>query len=194
MTQLDELGVVCRGKTEEDLGRIFSDWLRSNRDAPGLKVIPSETYYYSHHRILESLWNDPTAAWVLAVSKDDPTFVYAWACAQQATTAAGSSLIVHYVYTRQKFRRFGIASRLLSTIGAKPDFPLVTTAHSYAGRELVKSFGAVELHNPYLIFARYPLPEVQARVHSKQLDRAVKASRSSLAFNGFPRGEPPTED
>lgn len=184
------LPVSVRLKMPGDVARIFSDWLRSYRNAPGMSAIPNEVYFYWHHRILESLWADPTCVFVVACSPDDPNKIYGWLCGQRAESLAGDQVIVHYVYVAKLYRRMGLASRLLATFDTRPDAataPLVVTARTDAGRELLKD--RLTVFNPYLVWARAPALGSDPPKQVLKRKDPVAASRRELAFSGFPRTE-----
>lgn len=194
------LPVTVRLKTADDMNRVFSDWLRSYRNAPGMASIPNEVYFYWAHRILESYWADPTCTFLVACSPEDPRKIFGWLCGQRAESLAGDQVIVHYVYVPKLYRRMGLASRLLSTFDTRPlvmdtisgpmlggDMrPLVVTHRTDAGRELLRSRGVV-VYNPFLAWARAP---ALGSNPPKQVVRAkdpMRASRQELAFGGFPK-------
>lgn len=194
------LPVTVRLKTADDMNRVFSDWLRSYRNAPGMASIPNEVYFYWAHRILESYWSDPTCTFLVACSPEDPRKIFGWLCGQRAESLAGDQVIVHYVYVPKLYRRMGLASRLLSTFDTRPLLkdtisgpmlggdmrPLVVTHRTDAGRELLRSRGVV-VYNPFLAWARAPALGPNP---PKQVVRArdpMRASRQELAFGGFPK-------
>jgi len=59
--------------------------------------------------------------WVVCL-QSDPDQVFAWTCAEPDRG------LLHFLYTKSKFRRMGFASRLLSEVRAESDDVLTTTA------------------------------------------------------------------
>lgn len=184
------LPVTVRLKMADDVARVFSDWLRSNRKAAGYASIPNEVYFFWHHRVLESFWADPTCAFVVACAPDDPKKIYGWLCGQRADSLAGDQVILHYVYVAKLFRRMGLASRLLEAFDSRPDAasqPLVITHRTDAGRELLASRTGPVIYNPYLALARAPALGSNPPKQVLKKKDPVAASRRELAFAGFPR-------
>lgn len=182
--------IALRGRSDHDLAKFFSDWLRSARNAPGYNAIPNETYYWHHHRILETLWLDETVVWVVACDPKDPTRIFGWLCGQRADTIAGDSVIVHYVYVNKLYRRMGVATALLKAFDGREvkNLPVVVTAISPPGRELLRS--SVWLYNPYLLWSRTPTNAAE-RVEAPPAKVGNRSkfyhSRLTVAKAGFSR-------
>jgi len=194
------LPVVLRRRIPEDTALVFSSWLRSSRNGNAYANIGNEVLFYWLHRLIEEIWNDPSVAWVVACSPADPTQVYGWLCAQQATTLAGDLYIVHYLYVVKAYRRFGIGSRLLATFDARAelvreDSPVVITFVSDSGKQLLRAMGRGHLYNPFLIWGRVPIPKTPTprRVAppgprlGRKRDQLSK-SRRALTLGGFVPG------
>lgn len=187
------LPVTVRLKTADDMNRVFSDWLRSYRNAPGMASIPNEVYFYWAHRILESFWSDPTCTFLVACSPEDPRKIFGWLCGQRAESLAGDQVIVHYLYVPKLYRRMGLGSRLLATFDTRPlpfagearDMrPLVVTHRTDAGRELLRSRGTV-VYNPFLAWARAPALGSNPPKQVVKAKDPMRASRQELSFAGF---------
>jgi GNAT superfamily N-acetyltransferase len=179
-----------RGRHVDDTELLFSSWLKSNLANVAYKQMPPETYWYQHHRIIESYMDDATTAWVIAHAPDDPRFIYGWICGQVARRPDESvSPVVHFVYVKQDFRRLGVASQLLKLMGVNQHVAAITTHRTARGDQLLESMKAVQLYNPYLAWARCPVVEqvpVERLARDQKVhDRAVKASRKALAWGGF---------
>ena len=160
------LPVVLRRRIPEDTALVLSNWLRSNRNGSAYANIPNEVYFYWEHRMIEEAWADPTVAWVVACSPTDPTQVYGWLCGQQATTLAGDMFVAHYLYVGKQYRRFGLASRLLATFDARDEAecsesPIVATHISDSGKQLLRAMNRTYVYNPYLFWARAPVPKAR---------------------------------
>lgn len=185
-----QLPVSLRIKMATDFPRIASDWLKSYRNAPGMKPIPNEVFYWWTHRIVESFWADPTCAVLVACAPDDPNKIFGWFCGQRADSLAGDQTIAHYCYVAKLYRRMGLASRLLEAFDSRPDAasqPLVITHRTDAGRELLAKRTGPVIYNPYLAWSRAPaLGSHPPKQVLKKKDPVI-ASRRDLAFSGFPR-------
>jgi hypothetical protein len=185
---MSNLQFAVRGPNVDDTALIFSSWLKSSLASPAYQHIPSETFFYFQHRIIETYVSDATAAWLIACNPDDPRFVYGWLCGQVVKRANESiSPTIHYVYVKQKFRRMGVASQLVRLFGVNEHVACITTSWTPKGDELLASMGVTQLYNPFTQWGRAPVvdqvPPERLKRHQKLHDRAVKASRKALAFD-----------
>lgn len=188
-----KLPVVVRRHHEQDVPVVFDGWLKSYRSARGVSQVPSETYYYWHHRLLEGLWFDRTAAWLVACNPERPTQVFGFAVGQRADTLAGDSCVLHYCYVAKNYRRFGLASRLLATLDTRADRNvLVTTHQTDASRAWFKAIDVVPLYNPYLFLGRSPVPHPELKGYDGKRQRrrqdAVVTSRRTTTVGGYRPG------
>jgi GNAT superfamily N-acetyltransferase len=155
---------VIRRAVARDVPFLFRSWLRSaRRDHPH---IPDQVWYYQHHLILEDLWVDPTAEWLVACDTTDPSFIYGFVAAQGTNTIP----MIHYVYVRSKFRRLGIGRALLGLPSTRGETVFVTET-SGAGRALLADSGVAAIHNPYLLYSR--TPQVGTKVTAAARKRIV---------------------
>lgn len=151
--------IQVRGKTEDDRAFLFKSWLRSYRNSCGWE---SNTVYYWHrHKLIEHLWDDPTAVWLVAVSPKDPTMIYGFLCGE----ATDAGYVVHYTFVRQVFRKVGIATALVCALQGQlePDVEkLDTTTITHmtpAARAIIRGkYANLAIYNPYHAF--YELPEL----------------------------------
>lgn len=193
--------IAMRNKHDQDIPKIFRDWLKSYRaKGPGCATIPNEVYYWWQHRLIEVLWADPTVGWAIACDRQDPFKIYGWLCYQRAESAEGDIPVFHYVYVNKIFRRLGVATALLNAADGRPDktLPIAVTSITPAGRELMDKRPFV--YNPYLLWARVPAPG-PSRGTKIAGPRAApqspfRGSRNEIAKYGFSRrpGHEPEED
>lgn len=143
------LPIQVRGAAKTDIPFITSSWLRSYRDGYLVRAIPNTVYYYQHHKILEHLL--PRSIVLVACNEQDPDQILGWICAEVIDTA----LVVHYVYTKQPFRKFGIAKRLVDLLQETEQPPAVMVTHNtQMARPIIKA--KKWIYNPYLLFSTLP--------------------------------------
>ena len=143
------LPIQIRKAQKSDIPFITSSWLRSNRDGFMVRSVPNTVYYYKHHKILESLL--PRGIVIVACNEEDPDQILGWCCAEVLDTA----LVIHYIYIKQPFRRFGIASRMIALLKQTEQPPAIMVTHSNPMvRPLIKERKWV--YNPYLLFSSLP--------------------------------------
>lgn len=115
---------------------IYATWLRSyEANSLQTKNIRRDAFFAGHHKILDGIFaRDPEVK--LAVLPDDPSVVLGW-----SVTEPG---VVHYVYVKPSFRRYGIARSLLAHMPSAFEY----THHTYVLRQLHKHIEKCEF-NPY---------------------------------------------
>lgn len=138
------LPIVLRKGLARDVPFITSSWLRSFRDAPFVRGVPNNIFYYQHHKVLEHLI--PRSIVVVACSEDDPDLIVGWVCAELVDTA----LVVHYVYVKHDYRRMGVAKALLTFLVDAEKPPAVMYTHKTKAAIAAAPEGW--MYNPYLIF------------------------------------------
>lgn len=90
---------------------IFATWLKSYQNSSLFaKGVPRETFFAQHHKVIERILERAEVR--LAVLPDDPSVVFGW-----AVTEPG---LVHYVYVKPDFRKYGIARALLAHVAGEP--------------------------------------------------------------------------
>ena len=115
---------------------VFATWLKSYQTSSiHAKGIPKDLFFAEHHRLIERIFErDPVVR--LAVLPDDHDVVLGW--------VVGTPGIVHYVYVKPSFRRYGIARALLKPFGDKFTY----THATYVLRDLYPRLDGC-VYNPY---------------------------------------------
>ncbi len=104
------VALTIRTSTAQDLPFIWNSWLKSYRDNNGqAKAVASETYFTEHRALVGALCK--RSAILIACAADYPEQIYGYAVFE---AFAGPMLVLHYVYVKRTYRRFGIASELVA--------------------------------------------------------------------------------
>lgn len=120
-----------------DVNLILKDWMRSLRSAPDFKAMGNDEYYAKMQALIAELVNEKSADSVnkrpqsyilVACDPENEDVVYGWACGVPAdyqqrpdgTWFCARKPLMHYVYVRHGFRRFGIATKMLEFFGWQP--------------------------------------------------------------------------
>lgn len=90
---------------QEDRNFILSTWLRSYRNSPFTKYIPSQLYFDSHQRVIERLWNKPNAKTIVACLDEDQNVILGY--------LAYDTAAIHFCYVKETLQGEGIARTLL---------------------------------------------------------------------------------
>lgn len=116
-----------RVATNADLPFIWNSWLKSYRDNNGqAKAVGSETYFAEHRKLIGEL--TARSAILIACAPDFPDQIYGYVVFEAFN---GPALVLHYVYVKRTYRRFGIASALVAkareVVQHRDDLPVGAT-------------------------------------------------------------------
>ncbi len=141
---MTNIPISIRLAVVDDLAFFYSAALQSyfysSRATHGL--LP-ETFYKEHKRLLAKILQAPKAMMAIACLDDDPRVIVGFILAEPLAD------ILHYVYVKQAFRRFGVAKRLLAHLELSLDVCTVTHWTSDMASIGAKRPGMI--YNPYLL-------------------------------------------
>lgn len=101
--------VAYRVCTPQDLPLIWNSWLKSYRANNEMaKAVGADTYYRQHRVLIGELCN--RSAILIACDPEYPDQIYGYAVYEVYN---GPVLVMHYVYVKKTYRRFGIATELV---------------------------------------------------------------------------------
>ena len=110
-------GVLIRRGTPEDAGFVFSYWLRDAFErCRTYRGMSKALFMRLHHLVLERVVSRSILH--VACDPEAPEVVYGFVCAEPNA----SPPILHYIYTKRRFRRCGIARQLLAAAGCGASF------------------------------------------------------------------------
>lgn len=142
---MSEVPHKIRVAAVEDVPFIFSSWLKSYRDAPAVRSVPNSIYYAEHHGIIESIINSPNLVSLVACDPQDESQIFGYLIGENM----GEGFVLHWVYVKYPFRRFGVARLLLNAARqAVPGW----LQYSHAGKsydQLTRNKDYI--YNPYII-------------------------------------------
>lgn len=105
-----ELGLELRPMREEDYNYVLSSWLRSYAQSPEFRSTPRCVYFALYEPIVKDLVARSTIA--VATMPEAPGVVLGW--------LAVEGEVLHYVLTKPRWRRLGIAEYLLADLTGLP--------------------------------------------------------------------------
>lgn len=116
---------------------VFSSWLRSYKASRDTRVAP-QVYFHEHHKVIEAILASPSVSVTVAVSTEDPNTILGWAAMDS------SKGVLHYVYVKEAFRRWGVATELVGTLNIN--------SYSHTTKYGERALGSYPcIYNPYLI-------------------------------------------
>lgn len=90
---------------------IYSTWLKGlYYGNDWFKEMPSKIYFKHYHKVIERILNRPHVVIRFAYLKEDQDIIVSYAVLEKAF----GSNILHWVFTKSAWRKFGIAKLLLS--------------------------------------------------------------------------------
>lgn len=121
--------VAIRLKESKDEPFIYNSWLQSNKSKH--PNIPASDYYSIYKKIIaDALYKSIV---VIACNRQDPEFIYGYAVIRPIDDVK----IIHYVYVKKPFRRFGLAKQMLESQDINLKDPVIVTAKA---PEFVKGY------------------------------------------------------
>ena len=133
MRDADRLPVYIRLADTGDSSFVYKSWLDSwwvqNKD----QFQP--LFYKTHREIISRLMED--AITVIACSDEDPNLIFAWMCGLRTSN---NRLVIHYCYTKEAFRKFGLAKTLLRYFEHDKGEPILCSHRSFIFRDLKQPY------------------------------------------------------
>ena len=125
---------IVEPATEDDLNFIRASWLRSFCDSQFARAA-APSYWVEHLKVRDKLLTRCGA--VVARVEEVPTSVCGWACFEANA--------IHYVFVKPRWRRKGIAKKLLEPFDLAPS---VVYTHRTKDSERI-NIPETWVHNPY---------------------------------------------
>jgi GNAT superfamily N-acetyltransferase len=124
--------IVIRAMVPGDLPLVLDSWVRTSRGAD--PWVPTRTHDVALGRHLDRLI--PGAAVWVAANREDSDRVLGWVCADPSRS------LLHWAWTREAWRRAGIASALVGMVTSESRGPLAVTGWSQLGAGLFRSLSS----------------------------------------------------
>ena len=142
--------IKLRPATPADTSFILNSWLRSYWEAsPFVRGVPKETFFHEHHALATQLLQ--TSRTLVAYPAAGPEdLIVGWACGE---TTREHTLLLHYVYVKEAFRRWGGAQTLVH--GLTFDFNSQTVVATHLTPRTEHGFIP---YSPYVLLNRKSTP------------------------------------
>ncbi len=137
-----------RAATIADISLVFNSLLKSHRDSASVKSVPNSIYYAEHHKTIEKILSSPGLVLLVACGQEDSDQVFGYVLAERFP----DKHVVHFIYVKYSFRKFGIAKALLAAANATniSDLPIMYSHQPKNGETLLKKIPSY-VFNPYLL-------------------------------------------
>lgn len=127
----------------EDVPFILDSWLRSYKTSNYALPIPADIYFPLHRAAVLHMVQHPGISCRLAVNPRDAEQIYGY------LIHLTSAPVIHYVYVKYPFRKFGIGTRLITDCLQGEAAYQGVSVHASHWSSFAKKFNLV--YNPYLI-------------------------------------------
>lgn len=132
---------LIRPAQPDDISFIYSTWLKSYRTGSGLGLASGKhAYFITYNLIIDHILEKPDARVWVAAKIDEPNVLWGYLVAEPT--------VLHYVFIKGAFRKFGIARALYQA--AFTERPFVTHMTTPA-REVLRTHPGFKF-NPTLLF------------------------------------------
>lgn len=106
----DNLELLLRLGTDEDVPLIANSWLKSYRHSFECAGVPNHLFYKHHHKLLQDLI--PRSAVVVLCNPEHPDHILGYIVYEKMS----GCMVIHYCYIKQVFRRRGLARKMVEAI------------------------------------------------------------------------------
>ena len=144
-------------KDEADRQFIVATWSSSFKKSHSAGIIQADDWATLMHPQIEKVLNRPDARAIIAYEKDDPNFFYGFI----AGDTSDATPVLFYVYTKEAYRRTGIARGLFAAFGVDPSKHFVYVCRTGIVSKLSSKIPYARFNNNEARYAksqrRYPL-------------------------------------
>jgi len=141
----EQLNVIVRDATQEDLPLIYNSWLKQYRESPFSVGISNSVFYSQHRKVIDHLLS--RAIIKVACDTQDPTKIYSWACGEVYDTP-----VLHFAYTKKEYRNKGLCKLLLAEFGWSLGNHIITTHFMKYKNSRQQNKEKKIVYNPYLLY------------------------------------------
>lgn len=127
----------------EDLNFILNSWLKSYRNSPFAAKMINKVYFTNHQKLIKNLLANNLIT--IACNPQDEEQIFGYTVFNYMPADV---LLIHYMYVKHTYRKFGIAKEMLTAIQKEQTGVLYTHHTKYA--DLLKSKVAL-IFDPYQV-------------------------------------------
>jgi hypothetical protein len=132
-----------RAPVEGDSAFIFNSWLKSYRSSDFAKSQCNVVYYENYKKIVSDIIGRSEIT--ILCNPEDDNHLYGYIVFERLP---GDNLLIHYLYVKHTYRRWGFAKAMVDAIRASQN-PILTSHHTSVCK-LSKSI--VHIYDPYRAF------------------------------------------
>lgn len=108
--------IDIKESTPEYTSFIYATWLHSYKHGSYFaKRITNTIFFKWHHKVIEKILDRDSVKILVASPKEEPNIVLGYLVYETME----DKQVIHYIYVKKSFRRFGIATKLLKESGVE---------------------------------------------------------------------------
>lgn len=131
----------------QDKAFVMSNLLKHTKNhSIHAKRIPRSLFFSHHHGLVENMLERPFTSVLIAHLKEDPNVIIGYLAVEEEPE---EEPIIHYVFVKEPFRKFGVAKMLLEASKLNPNVCQITH-WTHEVETLSKKFPKMK-YNPYRI-------------------------------------------
>lgn len=113
MIKLRNLPIKEREFCQEDFNFIVNSWLVSYRQSEEFKKVSNKNYYEAQSKIILAIIQNPDTKIKILCNEKDEEQIFCYLVYNDKKN------LIHFVYTKYNFRRFGLAKKLIESVFEK---------------------------------------------------------------------------
>jgi GNAT superfamily N-acetyltransferase len=110
-----DLPVIVTGCGATQIPFIFHSWIRVLQMESQYKRLDKNWFNCSQHALIENLIQSPTSHCLIAAYENDPDTILGY------IVGWPTERVLHFIYVKEKFRKLGIATRLMEEMFTAPE-------------------------------------------------------------------------
>jgi GNAT superfamily N-acetyltransferase len=144
LLQQEEIAWRVRKAYESDIAFIYKSWIDSYADTWD---VAKSVFGREYKEVIDCILTYPTSEIAVACKADEPDIIFGYMIYEEQTQIG--PYLVHYVYVKEAFRKFGIAKHLIQNLKMKNDF--LITHRTDLAKKILKKHPQV-VYNPFILF------------------------------------------
>lgn len=128
------MNVLIRESLESDTNFILSSWLKSFRNSQAVRGMDNEEYFTGQELVIKKILHKSITKVIVNPEDEDQILAY------MTVETKNHKAIVHYIYVKQTFRGFGLATKLIKAFALHD--PIYFSHMTPAAKHLSKKHNA----------------------------------------------------
>ncbi len=138
---------IIRDAMDSDIAFIYRSWIDSYHANSSIGDCPKSLFNREYKEVIDYILTFPTNGTKVACKPDEPDVIFGYVVYEKAKLVG--PYLVHYVYVKENFRKFGIARDLITSLAMDPRF--IVTHRTDVAKKILTKYPQI-LYNPFILF------------------------------------------